>query len=92
MFYTGALGMNDRAIQTMHDINNVFDDDVPSWFDKKYKKLIGHTGITYVSNIGTVATIHIKPRYNRPEYIAYIKDCFNLHDIYGISKVLIEEM
>ena len=92
MFYTGAIGMNDRAIQLTHDRNHCFDDDVFSWFDKKEKKLMGHTGITYVSNIGTVATIHIKPRHNNPAYIAYIKDYFNLHDIYGISKVLIEEM
>ena len=92
MFYTGAIGMNDRAVQLTHDRNNRFDDDVFSWFDKKEKKLIGHTGLTYVSNIGTEATIHIKPRHNKPKYIAYIKDYFNLYDIYGITKVQIKEM
>ena len=92
MFYTGVYAMNDRSIQRAHKTAEPFDDDVFSWFDKSHKKLLGVSQRIYVSNVGTTATIHIKKRHNKPENIEFIKDQFNLRDIFGIAEVRVTEL
>ncbi len=92
MFYTGVYGLNGRSVRRVHDENDAFDDDVFSWVDKKNKKLLGRTKMIYVSNIGSEATIHLKPKLNTPYNISLIKDEFGLHDIFGVTKVNVEEL
>ena len=72
MFYTGIFSMNGKALMTRHDSDDDFDDDVLSWIDDRAKKLIRRRA-GYVSNTGTVATIHIKPKFNNEENIERVK-------------------
>ena len=91
MYYTGIFSMNGEALMTRHDSSDDFDDDVLSWIDSGAKKLIRRRA-GYVSNTGTVATIHIRKRHNKPDNIMHIRDQFNLHKIYGVTKVRITEL
>ena len=91
MFYTGIFSMNGEALMTVHNIGDDFDDDVLSWIDSRAKKLIRRRA-GYVSNTGTVATIHIKKRHNKPDKIMHICDQFNLHEYYGITEVKVKEL
>ena len=91
MFYTGVHAMNRSGFQVQHDVENVFDDDL-SWYTKAHKKALGHSRRIFVTNEGSVATIHVKPRLNKPEIIGMIKDEFRLHDIFGITEVIVTEM
>ena len=92
MFYTGIFSMNGDALMIRHDGNNEFDDDdVLSRIDVREKKLVRRRA-GYVSNTGTIATIHIKKRHNKPDNIMYIRDQFNLHEYYGVTEVKVKEL
>ena len=91
MFYTGIFSINGDALMIRHDGNNEFDDDVLSRIDDKEKKLVRRKA-GYVSNTGTIATIHIKKRHNKPDKIMYIRDQFNLHKYYGVTEVRVKEL
>ena len=91
MFYTGIFSMNSDALMIQHDGTNEFDDDVLSRIDDREKKLVRRRA-GYVSNIGTVATIHIKKRHNKPDKIMHISDQFNLHEYYGVTEVRVTEL
>ena len=91
MFYTGIFSMNGDALMTLHDGDNEFDDDVLSRIDNREKKLVRRRA-GYVSNTGTIATIHIKKRHNKPDKIMHIRDQFNLHKYYGVTEVRVKEL
>ena len=83
MFFTGTFSLDGVTGQRMHSDNDPWNDDVISWIDINDRFEDG-----YVSNIGDIATIHVRPGCLEEE-IAFIKKMFGLYSKNGINQVLI---
>lgn len=81
LFFTGAFSLDGMTVQRPHFICNdvdkdteLSDDDVVSWFQESENTLFKDG---YVSNVGTVVTIHISPESSDKD-ISFIKKIFGL--------------
>ena len=90
MFATGFFSMEGNAVQTFHYADYLGKHDVVSDIEDWQKRAPYNDG--YVSNEGSVATIHIKPEYNNETNIEWVKRIFGLYEKYGITEVWIEEI
>ena len=84
-FFTGFFSLSGFACQKVHN-EMTYDDDVVSNTNESITLL--YDG--YVSNCGTIATIHIKPGYSDDD-IASVKRMFGLFPGNGITEVNIVE-
>ena len=82
MFETGVFGLDGVTAQRIHN-RNEWDDDVISWIDEPE---ISESNSGYVSNVGSVVTIHIRSGYSR-EDLAFVKKMFGLYPENGVSEV-----
>ena len=85
-FATGAFSVDGMTSQRFH-FNDMFDDDVISSFiefEWEYKEFFCDG---YVSNVGDVVTIHIKPEYMKDDIIRFVKMMFGLGEESGIKMV-----
>ena len=84
-FFTGSFRLEEYGCglttQRLHNDEN-WNDDVISWID------IEELCDGYVSNVGSVATIHISPGYTEND-VDLVEKMFGLYPQYGISAVLI---
>ena len=90
MFATGFFSMEGNAVQTFHYADHLGKHDVVSGIEDWQKRASYNDG--YVSNDGSIATIHIKPEYNNETNIEWVKRIFGLYEKYGITEVQIEEI
>ena len=90
MFATGFFSMEGNAVQTFHYADNPGKHEVVSDIEERKKRASLDDG--YVSNEGSVATIHIKPEYNNETNVEWVKRIFGLYEKYGITEVRIEEI
>ena len=89
-FATGRFNMEGHTVQTFHYADDPGKHDVISSMYEWEKIKAFNDG--YVSNDGSVATIHIKPKYNNETNIEWVKRIFGLYEKYGITEVRIEEI
>jgi len=82
MFFTGSFSLDGFTCQRAHDDNDPWDDNVISWIDSNEFWEDGG----YVSNIGDIATIHIRNGYLAKD-ITFIKTIFGLYSEHGINQV-----
>lgn len=82
MFFTGSFSLDGFTCQRAHDDNDPWNDDVLSWIDNN--EFLEDGG--YVSNIGDIATIHIRNGYLAKD-ITFIKTIFGLYSEHGINQV-----
>ena len=98
MFNTGIFSFKDgciHAVNRFHTKDEPYDDDVMSRFDGQSRALFELTNKGpadgYVSNVGSVVTIHIRPECNTSENIESVKTAFGLYEKYGVTKVIVNE-
>lgn len=82
MVFTGSFSLDGSTCQRAHDDTNPWNNDVLSWIDSN--EFMEDGG--YVSNIGDIATIHIRNDYLAKD-IAFIKTIFGLYSEHGINQV-----
>lgn len=82
MFFTGSLSLDGMTCQRAHTDSDPWNDDVLSWIDSN--EFLEDGG--YVSNIGDIATIHIRNGYLAKD-IVFIKTIFGLYSEHGINQV-----
>ena len=82
MFFTGSFSLDGFTCQRAHEDDDPWNDDVLSWIDNN--EFLEDGG--YVSNIGDIATIHIRNGYLAKD-ITFIKTIFGLYSEHGINQV-----
>ena len=92
MFYTGVFVFNSDAVMKLHDKDNVFDDDVLSWFDEKEKKELRLCPDGFVSNAGKIVTIYIDIDLINTGAVDEVKRTFNLNNPDDGLTVVVEEL
>ena len=83
MFITGTFSLGGMTTQRIHGAE--FDDDVLSWVDETDVEFCTDG---YISNVGSVVTIHIRPGYSEHN-LAFVKKMFGVHPYNGVSQIVV---
>ena len=88
MFFTGTFSIDGVCAQKVHESERC-DDDVITWFSKEDEEEKNRHPDGYVSNEGSIVTIHILPEYQNEKNIDFIKRIFGLFEECGVTEVRI---
>ena len=93
MFFTGVFKIDGDAVFTNHKIHDedLYDDDVVSWFSEAEEKEQSMYSDGFVSNKGDQMTIHVRPDYLNEETIESLKGFFFHSGESGISEIKVAE-